>query len=431
MKKRLTMVEQLRFRFIRTAMLSLLIILLLMMGTLNIANLHQIDSRADEILAMLAENNGYFPQRFPKQDSGALQGAVRPVPNNRDFAQNRDIEAPFETRYFWVLLDKNGQEQDIYMERIAAVSSEEASDTAADVYLGGKISGSYGSYRFLRKDMEDGSALIIFADRSSSLSSAWNLLKASLLVMAAALGMMFCLVWVLAGHAARPVAESLEKQKRFISDAGHELKTPLSIISANIDVLELTGEKNEWTQSIRSQIKRMTGLVNNLLTLSRMEEESASNVFSDTDFSRIVSDAVQPYETVALSKDLELSFEIAENLHVKGDARALTQLCTLLMDNAMKYASTPGHVQVRLRQEKNNVILEVTNDCDSIPDGDLNRLFDRFYRADASRNSKTGGSGIGLSVVAAIVNTHGGRTDASRIGDRQIRFRAVLPAHSA
>ena len=231
----------------------------------------------------------------------------------------------------------------------------------------------------------------------------------------------------MSGHAVSPVVESLEKQKRFITDAGHELKTPLAVISANIDVLEIESGKSEWTISIKNQIKRLNDLIKNLLTLARMDEENLHPVFSDFNLSKAIFDCANSFSAVAESKNKKYDLDIQENITFLGDQNAINQLASLLIDNAMKYSSENGHVRVLLSKEKNSIRFEVSNNCDIMPSGNLNRLFDRFYRADSSRNRETGGYGIGLSVAKAIAQSHGGDIVAKKDGDQIIRFIVTLP----
>ena len=261
---------------------------------------------------------------------------------------------------------------------------------------------------------------------SASIINAYKLLGQSLLIGALALIAMFILVYIFSGQAVAPVVESLDKQKRFITDAGHELKTPLAVISANVDVLELESGKSEWTSSIKNQTKRMNDLVKNLLTLSRMDEEVINVVYTDTDISNVIKETASSFEAIATSKGKNYRMDIEEGIHITGDKNALTQLTSLLIDNAMKYSSEKGIINVSLSKNK-NIVFEVSNTCDFIPEGNLDRLFDRFYRADSSRSRDTGGYGIGLSVARAIASSHGGTIEAKRDGDKVIRFIVTLP----
>ena len=172
----------------------------------------------------------------------------------------------------------------------------------------------------------------------------------------------------------------------------------------------------------------MTGLVKNMLTLSRMEEETIHLVFSDLNLSEIVQETADSFSAIAEASEKKYTIQIDSGIVFTGDRNSIHQLCSLLIDNALKYSTDHGSIQVHLYQDK-NIILEVSNACDCIPDGNLDRLFDRFYRADSSRNRQTGGYGIGLSVARAIATSHGGTITAQRDGDHMIRFIVTLPVH--
>ena len=500
-------VRRLRRKFVTTSMISLLIIVVLMIAVINIANFSQIETSARETLDILAENEGTYPvspsettsdspsedrsDNPPQDPEGGREhsgqnNSPRSFPE-MNINETSRIEAPYETRYFSVTLDAQGGILSTNVEHIAAVTEDVAQEYALTVYYNGRTEGYASSYRYRAVNTEDGGILVIFVDCSSSITEARQLMISSLAVGAAALLLMFILVWLFSGRSVQPVVESLEKQKRFISDAGHELKTPITVISANVDVLEMTGVRNNWTQSIRNQTSRMTDLINNMLTLSRMEEDSIPIEFADVDLSALVRESAATFDAVAQANHLEYSIAVRDDIHVSGDARSLRQLCTILLDNAMKYSSSSGSVYLSLRREQrvserrgeggrfsrqtraSNVILEVSNTCDAIPEGNLDRLFDRFYRADASRTREsratwhvspgssqdhkagtsskagekkdagsslpaspnsshsTGGFGIGLSVARAVVSAHGGTIRASIDGDRLIRFEVILP----
>ncbi len=439
------MVNKLRRKFVLTAMLSLLLILIGIIGVINIVNYVQVQTGADETLDLLAENDGMFPMmKIDRDDEASFPDTPPdnkdlPFPDGRKMdaffsdkmAYNRSIEMPYQSRYFWVKISKSGDVKEIDTGHIAAVSSSEASSIAKEVFQNkDKVRGYYDRhYRYLIHKNESGSYLILFMDCSFGFYNANRLFLMTLLIGGVSLVGMFILVYLFSGKAVAPVVESLEKQKHFITDAGHELKTPLAVISANVDVLELESGKSEWTTSIRGQIKRMNGLVKNMLTLSRMEEDNIHVVFSDVDMSMTIVESSANFAAIAESRGLKYNIDIAEDVHITGDKNAINQLASLLIDNAMKYASEKGSVNVYLTSDerKKKAVLEVTNTCDSIPEGNLDRLFDRFYRADSSRSRDTGGYGIGLSVARAIATSHGGTIEAKRDGDHIIRFIVVLP----
>ncbi|MCR5402458.1 MAG: HAMP domain-containing histidine kinase [Butyrivibrio sp.] len=430
------MVNKLRKKFVITAMLSLLVILLTMIAVINIVNAVQIVNDADKLLSILSTNNGYFPRmegndklppqdEFKKHDRGL--DAQFGGPFGYEHLNNlHSAEMPYQSRYFWVRLSPDGSVTETDTFHVAAITEETSVDYALSVNSLKSDKGFYRSYRYRKTDTEDGNILIIFVDLSFQLLSAYNLLGQSLLIGLLALVAMFILVYLFSGKAVAPVVESLEKQKRFITDAGHELKTPLAVISANVDVLELESGKNEWTGSIRNQIKRMNSLVKNMLTLSRMDEERMHVVYSDFDMSKAVKETAMSFEAIAESASKKYEMDIEDDIHITGDRNAIIQLTSLLLDNAMKYSSENGSIRVILSSDK-NIVLEVSNTSDCIPNGQLDRLFDRFYRADSSRSRESGGFGIGLSVARAIATSHGGKIEALRDGDKIIRFVVTLP----
>lgn len=421
------MVKKLRKKFVITAMLSLLVILVVMIGIINAANIHSMFQDADNLLSMLADNDGFFPDMRRLNPAPAGDRFAPDNPFSFDKLNDaKRVEMPYQSRYFFVRFDAEGNITETNLMHIAAITETNASDYANSVYLQGSLKGMYHSYRFRRVNAQDGTSLIIFVDMSASMLSVFKLLFQSLLIGALTLIAMFILVYIFSSRAVAPVVESLDKQKRFITDAGHELKTPLAVISANVDVLELESGKNEWTSSIKNQIKRMNDLVKNLLTLSKMDEEVIHVVYSDFDMSKTIREVADSFEAIASSKGKNYLVEVEDGIHLTGDKNAITQLSSLLLDNAMKYSSDKGRIFVKL-SKANNIQLEVSNTCDNIPTGNLDRLFDRFYRADSSRSRETGGYGIGLSVARAIATSHGGTIEAQREGDHIIRFLVTLP----
>ena len=435
------MVKKLRRKFVITATLSLLAILVVMIAVINLSNVFGIMREVDGLLDILTVNDGHFPGQLGifdlPEDFQERQNPNGRVPIENRFDPNnpftfgrlnntRSAEMPYQSRYFVVYIDSTGNVAATDMSHVAAITESDAINYATQVAQSKKDKGTLHSYRYQKVSKDNGALLIVFLDMSSSLINIFKLLLRSLLVGAFALIAMFILVFMFSSRAVAPVVESLEKQKRFITDAGHELKTPLAVISANIDVLELETGKSEWTTSIRNQIKRMNSPVKNLLTLSRMDEERMHVVFSDFNLSETVKETATSFQTVAEAKNKKFQIDIEDGIHLTGDKNSLNQLTSLLLDNAIKYSSENGSIHLMLSKGK-NILLEVSNTCDSIPDGNLDRLFDRFYRADSSRSRDTGGYGIGLSVARAIATSHGGTIEATRDGDKLIRFVVTLP----
>lgn len=226
--------------------------------------------------------------------------------------------------------------------------------------------------------------------------------------------------------AVKPFAESYQKQKRFITDASHEIKTPLTIIDANTEVLNMEYGENEWLKSTSNQVKRLTKLTERLVFLSRMDEER--EVLQKTDFS--ISDAVyeaaRSFKAMAKSQNKTLNISVQPNVSYYGDESSIIRLVFLLLENAMKYSDDEGTVSLKFCTNGKNKVLSVKNTVAEIQKGKLDMLFDRFYRIDMSRNSQTGGFGIGLSVAKAIVNAHKGKITAVSSDGKSIEITAVL-----
>ncbi|HIV03008.1 MAG TPA: GHKL domain-containing protein [Candidatus Aphodoplasma excrementigallinarum] len=411
------MIKKLRRKFVVIAMSSLLIILIIIIGIINGINFYQINGRADHLLQILSENDGVFPRSEPRREKS-------PPPQ---FGQNWQMteETPFETRYFSAKADGDGNILQADTSHIAAVTEEEALAYAQQALEQGNQTGYLQQYKY-QVTQQDTETLIVFIDRSSQLEGGLSFLLVSCFVGAAALLVMLFFVSVFSKWAIRPVAESMEKQKQFITDAGHELKTPLSIIAANADVLELQSGSSEWLDSIRGQISRLNKLVNDMLTLSKMDEEGAAPPLTQLDVSAAVRQAAEPFAALAEANGKTLEINIQPNLSINGNAEQLRQLVSILLDNAVKYAAAGSKIQLTLAESGRYVRLDVRNVCDAVPQGDLRRLFDRFYRVEQSRSRQTGGYGIGLSVAQAIVRGHKGKISTQIVDGNVICFTTLL-----
>ena len=224
------------------------------------------------------------------------------------------------------------------------------------------------------------------------------------------------------------MAESYEKQKQFITDAGHELKTPMTIISADADLAEMECGENQWLADIRRQAQRLTGLTNDLIYLSRMEEEQPRLQPIEFPLSDVVEEMVQSFAAPAQSQGKELSVTIQPMLSCTGDEKAIRQLVSILLDNALKYSPAGGRLAVKLEKQGRSIALTVSNTAAQLLDRDkLPHLFDRFYRTDQSRNSQTGGYGLGLSIARSIVLAHKGKIRAESADGNSLVITVNLP----
>lgn len=407
------MVKKLKRKFVLGSMTAVSLVILIMMIALNTANYLQINQKADDLIQILEENGGKFPEIAPWD-----QREKPPKPKD-GFSE----ETPYETRYFTVWMKLDGTIESIDTGKIASASTTEAADLAEEIYESGKKKGYTGHYRFHR--MEEGEKICItFVDCYRDFDTFWNFLYSSILLAAAGLLAVFCLILLFARMILRPVQESYEKQRRFITDASHEIKTPLAIIRADAEVLELEQGENEWTKSIKNQIGRLTSLTENLILLSRMEEgRQEKRRFS---LSNVVSDTVKACQPLATAQQKHICETIQKNIEVYGEERSFRQLVFILVENAVKYSDSCGNITISLCETGKKVMLEVENPAKDVKESDLSNLFDRFYRTDTSRNSQTGGHGIGLSMAKAIVQAHKGEIWASKNEKHNLKITVLL-----
>lgn len=409
------MIKKLQRKFVMITMLSLILVMVLLVGSINVINFYQMDHRVNGAIQILSENHG----NFPKFDRG------KPPKGKPDFGFQMNEETPFETRYFTVEIGESGSIREIDTSHVAAVSSEDAAGFTNKVLSSGKSRGYTGIYKYAIVEQANGS-MLIFVDCRSQLQTSTLFLLISSGVALATLLLVFLLISVFSKKAIKPIIISMEKQKQFITDAGHEIKTPLAIISANADVLELTGGENEWITSIRNQTNQLDKLVKNLLMLSKMDEDSLRLSFHDFDISEAVLEIAGSFEALAETQNKQLRLDILPGLTLHGDENSICQLISTLTDNAMKYSNKNGIIKISLSAVKKGIKLEVYNTTDEIDTENLNQLFDRFYRADSSRSRETGGYGIGLSIARSIVEAHHGKISVKSEDGRSICFTVLI-----
>lgn len=427
------MIKRLQKRFILISVLSVLTVLILIMGIINISIYRNLIREADSTIAFIAQNGGTFPKNdFRKNGGNKETGDAAPVAgttagqNEGQPNENLDIhppmngnkgdmsaEAPFETRFFVVNMNASGRVSSVNTGSIAAITTKQAAEYARTIYSSGQTSGFIGDYRYGVSGILRGK-MIVFLDCGRGFNYFRNFLKTSLVVSVLALLGVFVLVTVFSKRAIQPIAESYEKQKHFITDAGHELKTPLTVISANTEVLEMTQGENEWTHSIRNQIARLTELTNNLVSLARMDEQDTQLLMTDFSLSDAVSEALEPFYSVAAHKGRSIESNIQGGLTYCGNEDAIRKLVGILADNAVKYSGEGGKISVSLRSSGRGLLLQTENTIEgNLPKGAHDELFERFYRGDASHSSQVSGYGVGLSMARAIAAAHKGRIAAT------------------
>lgn len=288
--------------------------------------------------------------------------------------------------------------------------------------------GNIGNYRYLVRDIDNGK-MITFLDRSQDKEIVTQLMVGSAFASCICLALIFLLLIFISKKVIQPFVRNQERQKEFITDAGHELKTPLAIIKTNAEVLEVCYGKNEWLDSIQNQTVRLDGLVKGLLQLSKSTELEAEAEHIQFSLSAAVNEIAESFRTMAEQKGHKMHFDISPGIDYKGNAQSISTLVSILVDNAIKYATDNGEICVSLtrmgKSTARTAKLVVENDTDVDDSVELNRFFERFYRSEGSRSRQTGGYGIGLSVAKNIVEAHKGKISVSKTGAK-IAFTVIL-----
>jgi two-component system, OmpR family, sensor histidine kinase CiaH len=273
---------------------------------------------------------------------------------------------------------------------------------------------------------------IVFLDITSQQSILTNLIYTFLAVALVTLIAIFFISRFFANRSIKPIKEAFDKQKQFIADASHELRTPLAVINTNVDVLLSNSEysiksQSKWLSYIKSEVERMTKLTSDLLYLTQMEYSDVKMIFSEFNLSDTVENVVLTMEAVIFENNAALNYNIEPNLMTQGNSEQIKQVVMILLDNALKYTTLPGTIDLTLKKEHNNILLSVTNTGKGIPAELLDKVFDRFYRVDKSRSRNSGGHGLGLSIAKAIVSQHGGKIWASSVIDKSTSFNIEFP----
>lgn len=415
------MIKSLRKKFILIAMCSTFGVLAVIMGIILTSNYVNMVERADRLLEYLVENDGEFPRMKPFDDpekkmmrqsmEREFAGTFTEQEKREDRLHGFSPETPYETRFFSVLFDENGEIKETETGNIAAIEETQARKLAAKAKAGGKTKGFLEKYRYHIADRE-GKTFVVFVDCTRDLQTFRQFLLISISVSLFGCLMVFLLVLFFSRLVFRPVAESYDRQKRFITDASHELKTPLTIIDANTEVLEMVNGESEWTESTRKQVRRLASLTEKMVTLSRMDEGGEHLSLAEIDLSKLAADTAEAFAPLAEAKGKDFTVDIEEQIFCRGDEAMLEQMLSLLLDNAVKYSDENGIISLTLKKKGRKILLQVFNTTAEMEKGKQDILFERFYRRDASRNSQTGGSGIGLSVAKAIAEAHGGKIAA-------------------
>ena len=412
------MIRGIRRRFMRIAIGVLALVMVLVAVIINGANWVNVRSELYETLGFLEEMQ-------------AQKGAMGPgprgdLPTRRGNPSRHLRNMANESRFFSVTVGDDGS---CALGDTTHVSEEDADslvELATRALAGGRTSGFWGDYLF-RVNGQSGERVALFLNCETKLTRVRLLALISAVACAGCVLLAWLLVGLFSSRAIRPLVESAIQQKQFITDAGHELKTPLTVISANMDVLTLETGENEWIRSTQKQVANLRGLVGELIYLSRLDEEDAKLQKTEVDLSKLVAESAEPFVGMAEFAGKTLNVDVEDGVHMTGDGAMLGRLVSILCDNAVKYAPEGDTIAVILARSRKGIMLITDNAVlQPMSDETLRHLFDRFYRADASRSRESGGYGIGLSVARAIAEKHGGSIRVRQTPEGRVRFECML-----
>ena len=402
------MIYRLRRKFIWICTLSFLGVFAALFSGIFLITYLQTAASLDDLADIVSENDGRFPDFQP------------PGPQEDPRPAERDPEAPFTTRFFTVTFPDTG-EAAANVNSIASVSQAEAEDLARQALDENRERGWVGEYRFKVWESGEGTAVVCVSG-ALMLDANRAFLMAACLVFGAGSLAALLLVVVFSKGAVRPVAESHQRQRQFVTDASHELKTPLTLLQTNLDILEGDVGPNPWLSDMKEETATLTDLVRQLVDLARLDEEAPLRAEA-FDLAQAVWDMASTFVPAAERQGKRLVMEGPASLWWKGDEAALRQLVSILLDNAVKYCDEGGGIRLELRQRRHPV-LTVENSYAEVDALELDRLFDRFYRADKARTF-SGSFGVGLSIARSIVRKHHGTIHAYK-REGVIGFRVEL-----
>ena len=423
------MFNKTRRKIVVTVVFSLLALMTVTLTTIYLSNRIALRRDNEELLRAYAERyslNGQ-PERLDGADP--FGDGAEGLPENGFHPEPPDGKKPLRSEprfrlstFYSVAYDKTGAALAVDNGNNGLQSEESLLAIASAILSGGKTSGQKGSLFYLVSDKGD-YTLVAMIDGTIGEGNQQTLFKGMLVIGGAAMAVLFVIAFFLARRIVRPLEENNQRQKRFVSDAGHELKTPIAVISANSELLRRQIGDNEWLSNIDYENERMSDLVRQLLVLSRAENGEMPK--EAVDFSKLVDGETLPFESVAFEKGKRIVSAVEPGLTVEGNPNQLRQLVSILLDNALSHG-TGEEISLTLRKERHAAVLAVSNEAEALSEEQLSRLFDRFYRTDEARKDTSGHYGLGLSIAQAVAEAHGGAIRAEYKQPRAV-FTVSLP----
>ena len=417
------MFKKTKWKIALTVALSLFALMAVTLTTIYISNILSVQKKNEDMLKTYVERYGREDLGGEPFDEGFRpEGDILP-PEAKDFERNGKDEPAFRLSTFYsVAYSASGEVLSVQSGNSVIKSEEELIEIASSVIEKGEKSGTVGSMTYL-VDRRADITLVAMIDSTISDNNQKMLFEQMILIGSIATVALFIISIFIASRIVRPLEENDKKQKRFVSDAGHELKTPIAVINANLELLKRSIGENEWLDNIEYENSRMSALIKQLLSLSRAE--NAAFVKEQVDLSALVGGETLPFESLAYEKGAKIVTEIESGIDAFGNANQLRQLVSILIDNAISHG-TGKEICVTLKSERHCVRLAVSNESEKIDENTLNRLFDRFYRADDSRTDSGAHYGLGLAIAKAIAEAHGGKIQAEYKEGKAI-FTVTLP----
>ena len=415
------MAKVLKKRFVLFAMIAVSVLLTVLLSAINIFNVIFVNNEIEETVFFLA-TRGDMP--FNKEPAGTPEHKD----NKKDFFRRpMNEDTLMSSRHFLVFLDSENNILFVDSEQISSVDSDTAKQIAEDAIKNNSFDGYSQGFKYATVisdsiSPQEHSSVMVFLDVTDQYRNVGYVLLLSIALGFAAWILMLILVIFISGKAIKPIVENIEQQKTFITNAGHEIKTPLAIISANTDAMELYNGKTKWSENIRSQVDRLSGLMQNLLLLSKSDEGVILGETEDINVSQLLVDVIEPYYQLCEAQSKAIELKLEDEVHFSAVPENLRQLFNVLIDNAVKYSVADGVIKITLEKVNGKIIFVTQNNCSSLPSVSPEKLFDRFYRGDDARTQKSGGYGIGLSVAKSITKALGGSVTAEYSDNNSIKF---------